>query len=427
VGNLDLERLLDLTGNGVETMTQTIDGAKPRRSPLPLILGALVFSGIGYGFWVWINQPKAGELKVSGLIEGYETDVGAKTPGRIDEVTVREGDSVKKGQLLVRLDDSEIQAQLRGAEARINAAKQQARQAQLQLGVLKGQITQAQLILQQSKGDAEGRVNQADAQVAAAQAQQAQAQAQVTATQSDVRLAQLNRNRFAQLLKEGATSQQQFDQTQANLESAQANLKARLALVVAARRQVSAAQGSLTQTQTATLNPQLRDSQLAVVREQLAQAQSQFAAAQADVVNAEATKSQLQAQIAYLNILSPIGGVVTSRSVEPGAVVTAGKTLLSVIDLDRVYLRGYVPEGSIGKVRVGQQAKVYLDSDSSKPYTAHIAVIDPKASFTPENIYFKDERVKQVFGVKIVIDQPGGYVKPGMPADAEILVGESKP
>ncbi len=408
-------------------MTQTMGSEKPRRSPLPLILGALVLSGIGYGLWVWLNQPKAGELKVSGLIEGYETDVGAKTPGRIDEVTVREGDSVKKGQLLVRLDDSEIQAQLRGAEARINAAKQQARQAQLQLRVLNGQITQAQLTLQQSKGDAEGRMNQASAQVAAAQAQLAQAQAQVTATQSDLRLALLNRNRFAQLVKEGATSQQQFDQAQASFESAQANLKARNASVVAARRQVNASQGALTQTQTATLNPQLRDSQLSVVREQLAQAQSQLAGAQAEVVNAEATKSQLQAQIAYLNILSPISGVVTARSVEPGAVVTAGKTLLSVIDLDRVYLRGYVPEGSIGKVRVGQQARVYLDSDSTKPYTAHIAAVDPKASFTPENIYFKDERVKQVFGVKIVIDQPAGYVKPGMPADAEILVGETKP
>jgi HlyD family secretion protein len=407
-------------------MTQTVDIAQPRRSPLPLILGVLVLTGIGYGLWIWINQPKAGELKVSGLIEGYETDVGAKTPGRIDEVTVHEGDGVKKGQLIVRLDDSEIQAQLQGAVARISAAKQQALHAQLQLRVLNDQITQARLILQQSKGDAEGRVNQADAQVAAAQAQLAQAQAQVTATQSDVRLVQLNRNRFTQLLKEGATSQQQFDQAQANLESAQANLKARLASVVAAQRQVNAAQGSLTQTQTATLNPQLRNSQLAVVRQQLAQAQSQLAAAQAEVVNAKATKSQLQAQIGYLNILSPISGVVTARSVEPGAVVTAGKTLLSLIDLDRVYLRGYVPAGSIGKVQVGQQARVYLDSDS-KPYLAHIAAIDPKASFTPENIYFRDERVKQVFGVKIVIDHPGGYVKPGMPADAEILVGESKP
>lgn len=408
-------------------MTQAMGSEKPRRSPLPFILGALVLSGISYGLWVWLNQPKAGELKVSGLIEGYETDVGAKTPGRIDEVTVREGDGVKKGQLLVRLDDSEIQAQMRGAIARITAAQQQARQAQLQLRVLRGQITQAQLALQQSKGDAEGRVNQADAQVATVQAQLAQAQATVTSAQSDLRLAQLNRNRFAQLLKEGATSQQQFDQAQASFESAQANLNARNASVVAARRQVNAAQGALIQTQTATLNPQLRDSQLSVVREQFAQAQSQLAGAQAEVVNAEATKAQLQAQIGYLNILSPISGVVTSRSVEPGAVVTAGKTLLSLIDLDRVYLRGYVPEGSIGKVRVGQQARVYLDSDSTKPYTAHIAAIDPKASFTPENIYFKDERVKQVFGVKIVIDQPAGYVKPGMPADAEILVEEAKP
>jgi HlyD family secretion protein len=83
-------------------------------------------------------------------------------------------------------------------------------------------------------------------------------------------------------------------------------------------------------------------------------------------------------------------------------------------------LRGYIPEGEIGKIRVGQAARVFLDSSPNQPFTAHVSQIDTKASFTPENIYFKQDRVKQVFGVKLAIDDPAGLAKPGMPADAEI-------
>ena len=114
--------------------------------------------------------------------------------------------------------------------------------------------------------------------------------------------------------------------------------------------------------------------------------------------------------------------MVTARSVEPGAVVVSGKTLLSIVNLNTVYLRGYAPEGSIGKVRVGQAARVFLDSNPGKPLTATVAAIDPQASFTPENVYFKDDRVKQVFGIKLKIDNPAGFVKPGMPADGEIIL-----
>jgi len=115
--------------------------------------------------------------------------------------------------------------------------------------------------------------------------------------------------------------------------------------------------------------------------------------------------------------------VVTARVVEPGVVAVPGQTLISLIDLSTVYLRGYVPEGQIGRVRLGQKAKVYLDSSPTKPIEGKVIQIDPEGSFTPENIYFKDDRVKQVFGIKIGIAQPGAkyFAKPGMPADAEIL------
>src|SRR5262249_26986386 len=110
----------------------------------------------------------------------------------------------------------------------------------------------------------------------------------------------------------------------------------------------------------------------------------------------------------------------------PGAVVVPGQTLLSVINLNTVYLRGYVPEGQIGKVRVGQSSRVYLDSAPDQALASKVIQIDPEGSFTPENIYFKDDRVKQVFGIKIAINQPDGFAKPGMPADADILVSTTR-
>ena len=111
-----------------------------------------------------------------------------------------------------------------------------------------------------------------------------------------------------------------------------------------------------------------------------------------------------------------------TRAAEPGEVVTAGTPLITLLDLGKVYLRGFVPEGQIGKVKVGQAARVYLDSDPNQPIEAYVSRIDPQAMFTPENTYFREDRVKQVVGVKLQLKGAIGFAKPGMPADGEILV-----
>jgi HlyD family secretion protein len=361
----------------------------------------------GLSAWYVLSRPKTNNLQISGRIEGYEADIGAKVPGRIAAIAVREGDAVKAGQLIVRLNDEEIQAQQRGLQARLTAAQQQERQARLQIQVVDTQIEEAQLTLEQSQGDQQGRIFQAQATVAAAEAQLKQAESQL-------KLARVDRDRFAQLVQDGATPRQRFDQAQTTYETAQSTVEA-------SQKQVDAARGGLALAKTSSFNPGIRNARLAGLLQQQQQATAQLQAAQAEVKNAQAAIQQIQAQIAYLNIVSPIDGVVTARSVEPGAVVVSGKTLLSIVNLNTVYLRGYVPEGSIGKVRVGQAAQVFLDSNSGKPLTATVATIDPQASFTPENIYFKDDRVKQVFGIKLKIDNPAGFVKPGMPADATLL------
>ena len=103
-------------------------------------------------------------------------------------------------------------------------------------------------------------------------------------------------------------------------------------------------------------------------------------------------------------------------------MVQAGTAIVTMLDLSKVYLRGFVPEGQIGRVALNQPARVYLDSAPNKPIDAWVSRIDPQATFTPENTYFRDDRVKQVVGVKLQLKGATGFAKPGMPADGEILV-----
>ena len=167
---------------------------------------------------------------------------------------------------------------------------------------------------------------------------------------------------------------------------------------------------------------------VAAAKRRVAAVQMQIAQQQAEVASALATTQQTRAQLVEaqanrqdLIVKAPFGGTVATRTAEPGEVVTTGTPIITLVDLNLVYLRGFIPEGQIGKVKLGQPAHVYLDSDPKQPLDAYVSRIDPKATFTPENTYFRDDRVKQVVGVKLQLKTGFGYAKPGMPADGEIL------
>ncbi|MGJ3253305.1 MAG: HlyD family secretion protein [Elainellaceae cyanobacterium] len=219
-------------------------------------------------------------------------------------------------------------------------------------------------------------------------------------------------------------AQQQLDQAQTAVETAQATLDSQNAAITAAQRQVNAAQGALAQAQTSRFNPAIQTAQLDTLDRQLQIARSQLATAQAEVANAEAARQEILARINELDIVSPLDGIVITRSAEPGTVVTSGTTLITVLNPEEVYLRGFIPGDEIGRVRVGQSARIYLDSAPDRPLAAEVSAVDAQASFTPENIYFRDDRVQQVFGVNLRLENPHGFAKPGMPADAEIVIHE---
>jgi HlyD family secretion protein len=385
----------------------------------------LILAGIAVPSRYFSFSAQEENILVSGRIEGYETDIGTKVGAKVDLVAVQEGEQVNKDQKIVELDDEEIQAEFKGATARLIVTQQQKLQASLQINLLESQIQEVQLNQKKAQEDTTGQVFQAEASVASSVAQLNEALAKLEKTQSELKLARADRDRFKQLFESGAITKQKFDQSQTGFEKAQAAVKASQASVNSYSKLVNVAEGQLVQAQTTSLNPEILNTQLSRLQTQLAQARLQLAAAEAEVENAKASQQEIQSQISYLKIASPIDGVVITRLVEPGEIVSAGQTLLTVIDPDNIYLRGYVPEGDIGKIRVGQKARVFLDSDPDRPLNGRVTAIDTQASFTPENIYFQEDRVKQVFGMKIRIDHPEGFAKPGMPADAEIFT-ESK-
>jgi len=351
-------------------------------------------------------QP-ANVVALSGRIEGDDSAVAGKTSGRLIEVRFREGDEVRAGEVIAILDDSQVRARQEQAQAGVLQAEARLRSARQQIAIFNEQLRQNNLEKRQSEADSEGRVRQAEAELAAAEAQLAQ-------QKSSYQLAAFDRDAYSKLVETGAVSERQGRQAQTTADAQEAS-------VAAAQRRVEAARGALTTARSSLRNPEIRSAQVAMIRQQIAQQKSEIASAAADEQKAKAQLDEARANRNDLRITAPFNGTIVTRTAEPGEMLSAGTPVVTLLDLRKVYLRGYVPEGEIGNVKISQPARVYLDSDPDRPLDAYVLRIDPQATFTPENTYFQKDRVKQVVGVKLGLKTGFGNAKPGMPADAEIL------
>lgn len=409
-----------------ESSKSTTNPPTQRRGKLTrkrAVIILLLLAAAGYIAWRLIQPPPNPHLLfLSGRLEGYETNLSPKIGGRISWIKYREGNAVAKGEWVAQLNDADYQAQLAGAKALIVKAEEAAKRQHDQLVVVKAQIYGATKRLMQSRQETAATIDQGQAGLKEAQDRFKQAQADLAQARSDLALASIRLTRYTNLVKKGAVTKDEYDQARTTYTNDEAVVRSRQANVQASNRAVQAARGVLAQNLAQLLTPPQRFSDLNVFQTQLQQAEKQVQEADQDVKNAIAQRDQIQANIDYLHIVSPIRGVVTARPVEPGAVLAPGQTILTVLDYDQVYMRGFIPEGEIGKVRIGQKADIYLDAKPNTPFLGKVIEIDPEGSFTPENIYFKNDRVKQVFGIKIGIDNPDGYCKPGMPADANIHI-----
>jgi HlyD family secretion protein len=384
-----------------------------RRRPVLLIVLVVLTVVVVSGYFLWkhffaLPEIPRSIVALSGRIEGDDSAVAAKAAGRITEIRVREGDQVKGGDVIAILDDEQIRAREQQAQSAVDQAEAQLRSARQQIAILNEQLNESQLQIGQARQESQGQVRQAEAELQAAEAALAQQEAAY-------KMALFDRDAYTKLAKSGAVSERQGKQAETNADT-------QAALVRTARRRVESAQAAVAQSKAALVNPEIRTSQASMVRQQMAQQQTQIASAEAQAGQARARLREAQANRNDLQVRAPFDGTVATRTAEPGEVVNAGSPLITLLDLSKVYLRGFVPEGQIGRVRVGQAARVYLDSAPTRPVEAYLSRIDPQASFTPENTYFRNDRVKQVVGVKLQLKGAIGYAKPGMPADGEILV-----
>ena len=388
----------------------------PRLRRLVILLVLLV-AGAGVAFLIWkLFFAKRGVpenvVTLSGRIEGDDSAVAPLTTGRILEMRFREGDSVNAGESIAILDYEQLRDRENQARAALRQAEAKAQSAWDQIAVLTQQLRENQLQMEQAKVDAEGRILQAREEMAAALADFADQEAAY-------QLALFDRDAYARLARTGAVSERQG-------KEAASKAAQQAAAVAAAKRRYEAACGALATAKATMVNPLIRGAGAEGVRKQITQQQAEIAAANAGADQARAQLREAEENRRDLIVAAPFDGTVTTRSAEPGEVVTAGTPVVTMLDLTKVYLRGFIPIGVIGRVKVGQPARVYLDSDPDRPIEAYVSRIDPEATFTPENIYFRDERVKQVIGVKLQLKAGFGFAKPGMPADGEILVQGDK-
>jgi HlyD family secretion protein len=354
------------------------------------------------------TEPE-GTMFVSGRIDGDTVDISSKIAGRINVLTVREGDPVSAGQVIARLDSPQQEAIRDTQKARVLSDERSVDELQRRLATYGAKIAQAGLYETQAKADAPGQVQQAEANLAVAKAEQ-------TRWEEELEQVQIDAKRYPPLAKSGAVAVQLSEQYQTKEEVARASWEA-------SRKQVAAAQASLERAKAQLYNIDIQAANRLTLERQVDELKAQISASQANVEADRAALRKIEADIADLTIHAPIAGSILTRSAEPGRVIQPGQTIFTMVDLNQLYLRGFVPVQAVGKVKVGQRAQVFLDSNPNQAIPAEVIRVDPEVMFTPENTYFQSDRVKQVMGLKLGLRGAYGYAKPGMPADGRIELG----
>jgi HlyD family secretion protein len=386
---------------------------------LILVVVGVVIVALWAGYRVW-NGRRPASLRLSGNIELTQVDIAFKIPGKLMERPVDEGQAVSKGQLLGRLDTEQTRRQRTREQAGLAAAGSQVQQMITATEYQKESL-EADIQLKQAQVQAaEARLSEL---LAGSRAQEIeQARAALDEAQSEEQRASRDWQRAQELFKKDDISSSQYDQFQQRYKSAAALLKQaqeRLALVKegprkeeieAARAQVAAAKAALRLSEAARLELKRRTEEIVARRADLRRAQAQVSV----------LDSQLDDAVAY----SPIDGVVLSKAAEPGQVVAAGTAILTVGDLDHPWLRGYISESDLGRVKLGAKVRVTTDSFPGKVYWGRISFIASEAEFTPKQIQTAEERVKLVYRVKIDLANPQHELKSNMPVDAEVLLGQ---
>jgi HlyD family secretion protein len=385
------------------------------------VLFFVVLAAAGAGGWYWYSgnmNRSADRILVSGNLELTQVDLSFKTAGRMTELAVREGDFVKKGDLIAKLDAAQLDQQLLRDQAEVASAQSSLLQLQTSIEYQGATIDSDISTRRAELAQAQAKLDELMAGSRPQEIQQAQSAVTDAKVWNDQ--ARLDWERAQTLFAREDIAKAQFDQARAKLDSTAAQLRQaqdhlglvqegpRKEEIAGARAQVSRAQAAV---QTAEAN-----------RIELRRKQQELAARRAEIERTRAQAGMTQTQIGDTTIVAPIEGVVLVKSAEAGEVVAAGTTIVSLGDLAHPWLRAYINETDLGRVKLGGKVRLSTDSFPGKTYDGHISFISSEAEFTPKQIQTKEERVKLVYRIKIDVENPHQELKNNMPVDAEILL-----
>lgn len=444
-----------------------------RLVPLVVIVG-LAIAGLAY--LLAANQAEAGQLVASGTVEATQLELGPEVGGRVTGVFVEEGQEVRAGEPLFRLDDAllvaslgRVEAAKASAEAQLEAASIGLQSAELQLEMTLTAARQQQAQAREGgwRADPAGdfdatswyftqaeSMQAAEAELAAAHAAVEEAEANLAEVMAEpeaealalaeARLAASQRAHAsaveiferARRAREDGTlrdvAESAVDGAEADLEAAEEAMKAQLETETGERvRQVRAelavaqarqdlAQNALSAERTGEFSLEVEAARLAVerARAQVDQAQRAVSAAQAEL-------EQLELQRSKLSVAAPVDGTVLSRGVEVGEVVQPGGVVLSLARLEDLTITVFLPEDRYGRVSLGDRAVVQVDSYPNETFEAEVVRIAQQAEFTPRNVQTEEGRRTTVFAVELRVVDPAGKLKPGMPADVTFDLEEA--
>ncbi|HET9220124.1 MAG TPA: efflux RND transporter periplasmic adaptor subunit [Terriglobia bacterium] len=388
-----------------------------RSRSLLVVIVILTAAALVAGY-VLTHRKADNSIRGSGTIEATDVDLSFQIPGRVIEVLAVEGQAVKAGDVVARLSPDELAHKVSQIQAALEAATSQVRQQErvvaLRRDVVEGQVEQARGEAQASRVAAD-RVREGlrPQEIRVAEAELAQAEAQLAQSRAEF-------DRISSLVKEGVVPRQQLDNVEAALRTAEAAREAtvqRLAIArEGSRRQDIAEAEARAETAQAGVNvAQAGRTDVDVQRAALSAARAREKELLAQL---EAAKTQLS----YTEIRAPLDGVVLTRNVEAGEFVNPGTPVVTIANIDDLWMNIYVPETQTGLVKLGQEVRVTVDSFPGESFKGKIAFVSSESEFTPKTILTQEERIKLVYRTKVSLENTQQRLKPGMPADAEIVV-----
>ena len=379
----------------------------PRALKAGAAVAVVLLLGLAVAWALRHSTTDERDLSLSGTIEGIQVDVSTKIMGRIAELAAREGDVVRRGRVLVRLEADELRGEMRRAEAAVAAAEAQLRD--IVAGARPQEIREAE----QQMARAEAKLN--DLLAGSRQQEIEQARANLRNAEATREWTERDFRRVSDLFAKELVAAQEVDRARQAYEVAAANeasARERLDLVAAGPREHEVAAG----------RAEVRAARERVLLLRAGPRPDAVAATRSQASQAEAALTVARTRLAEATIASPIDGVVLRKTLEVGETANPGVPILTLLDTNDLWLRAYVPETEIGRVRVGQRATISVDAYPGRAFPGTVSEISSEAEFTPKNVQTKKERVNLVFRIKIAVPSADGVLKPGMPADAMVHV-----